>query len=171
MRRRSPSLAIPKRGQVNLRPLLFFIAGLLPLFSCGRAAPETIPAGAEQLQQAMHTFNEAFARADATALSELLTTNYLHTSGNRPAIGKEAWLEYVRSRKAQVEKGLLAIDNYQMLDVKVRLYGPAAVVSSRAVEQGLENGAPFDAAYRTSQFWVVENGQWKRAGFHDTQIR
>lgn len=144
---------------------------LLFLFSCGRAAPETVPAGAEQLQQALHAFNTAVGRADADALDSLLTTAYLHTNGNQPAIDKNQWMAYLRSRKAQIDKGLLVIDSYQMVDMKVRLYGQAAVVTGRIVVHGLENGGPFDADYRTSQFWVVEEGQWKRAGFHDARIR
>ena len=162
---------ISKRPLTNPSKLIVFFAGLLFLFSCGRAAPETVPAGAEQLQQALHVFNAAIGRADADALDSLLTTAYLHTNGDQPAIDKNQWLAYLRSRKAQIEKGLLAIDSYQMVDMKIRLYGQSAVVTGRIVIHGLENGGPFDAIYRTSQFWVVEDGQWKRAGFHDARIR
>ena len=149
---------------------LFFVFALVNLSSCGQAAPDTVPTGAEQLRQAIHDFEAAFARADVATLDTMITASYLHTTDNLPPIGKEEWLEKVRSKKEQIDKGLLAIDDYEMLDVKVRLYGQAAVVSNRIVVHGLENRAPFDAAYRTSQFWVVEEGRWKRAGFHDAVI-
>ncbi len=119
----------------------------------------------------MEAFNKAYAQADVAALDKMLTTGYLHTNGSQPPAAKEAWLDYVETRRLALEKADLAIDSYQMLDIQARMHGPAAVVCGRVRVNGLNEDGPFEREYRVTHLWAFENGLWKRAAFHDGRIK
>ena len=46
-------------------------------------------------------------------------------------------------------------------DIKVRVYGDTAVVTSRSTSKGKFNGQPFSELERSSDVFVKQNGQWK----------
>ncbi|MCB0588425.1 MAG: nuclear transport factor 2 family protein [Phaeodactylibacter sp.] len=151
-----------------LFPSFFFFSG------CGQseqaAVMEDNPT-LESLHQALDAFNAAYARADAASLGRMLTTGYLHTNGANPALDKEEWLNYVAGRKKALNAGELVIDNYALLESRVRLYGKAAVVAGKVRINGLDGGGPFESEFRVTQLWVFEEGGWKRAAFHDGRLK
>lgn len=154
----------------TLLPIVcFLLAG-----SCARPAPAGEEGGApglEGLHQALDDFDRAYARADVAALGQMLTEGYLHTNGANPPLDKDKWLQYVASRRKAIDAGSLVIDHYALLGLKTRLYGSSAAVSARARINGLDENGPFEHEYQVTQLWVFEQGAWKRAAFHDGQVK
>ncbi|MCO6478761.1 MAG: nuclear transport factor 2 family protein [Phaeodactylibacter sp.] len=152
---------------------LGFISCLLLFSRCGPAAPPGIEAYAslESLHQALDAFNDAYARADGAALDKMVATGYLHTNGARPPLDKGEWLQYVATRRKAIDRGSLVVDRYVLLDLKTRLHGNAAALSARIRASGLDENGPYEHEFRATQLWVFEADGWKRAAYHDGQVR
>ena len=144
--------------------LLVLLASLL-----SRAEPDSLRR--LELERALGAFNAAFLRADAVTLDTLLTEDYIHTNGGTGSVlDKERWLEYIRTRRAEIASGRLRVDRYESSAVTIRWHGDAAVVSSQVVSDGSRDGKAFATRLRVSQVWVRSDGQWRRAAFHDSPL-
>nr|WP_299343712.1 nuclear transport factor 2 family protein [Allomuricauda sp.] len=125
----------------------------------------------ETLLTAINQFNEAFAKGDMTTLESMITENYLHTNGTSKSIVKQDWLNYLKKRTLDIESGIVETVNYEMDEVSFEFYGNTAVVTARITTGVKRNDSIFNNQYRVTHLWVNEEGQWKRAGFHDSKIK
>ncbi len=144
-----------------------FLLVIATVISCNKkqAAPSR-----EDLELTLKIFNEAFEKGNVEKLDQLITENYSHTNGSWKAFGKNKWLEYMRKRRARLENGELQLSIYRMDDLNIEMNQASAFVTGKIVMVGIENNDPFKREIRVSNLWVIEDGEWKRAGFHDTQI-
>ena len=160
----------------NISTYLFLF--LLLLTACQPQAKKASPAQEGQLptideaglMEALKTFNEAFSRYEVEVLKEMTTPDYRHTNGSSPAIDKEEWLSYLRSQRELMDAGKLRLDRYEMTEVQMYPLPYSAVINGKVELAGERDGEAFDREIRVSHFWVKTDGQWKRAGFHDTRI-
>ncbi|TAI49156.1 nuclear transport factor 2 family protein [Flagellimonas allohymeniacidonis] len=144
---------------------------LLCVLSCGRNDTKSNDQNEEEvLLLALQKFNTAFADGDVTTLSSMITDKYLHTNATSKAIQKENWLSYLQKREVEITSGLIETLNYEMDEVALTFYGDAALVTARIKTEVRKNDSISTSQYRVTHLWVKENGQWKRAGFHDTRI-
>ena len=121
----------------------------------------------EELIHAIYDFNLAFAAAEDEKLDTMLTSEYKHTNGSSAPYTKAIWLNYIQSRKAKLDSGVLVIHDYGMRDIEMTFYDNTALVNGVVYSQGSENGISFDKQFRVSHLWVYADERWKRAGFHD----
>ncbi|MEO1054995.1 MAG: nuclear transport factor 2 family protein [Bacteroidota bacterium] len=131
---------------------------------------ETSDQQKKELKSTLEQFNQAFLIADADKLSDMLTDSYLHCNSGAEVVGKERWLNYIRSRKESLEKGDLAIQTYEMSDLHISVYDNAAAVNMQIEVKGINEGEPFTSRFRATHTWIFESGRWKRASFHDTKL-
>lgn len=125
----------------------------------------------ESLNQAISDFNLAFEKVDIAKLNQMTTDQYAHVNGSNSAITKEAWITYLKKRKGQLENGALEIATYQFKDKQLALYDNSAFVTGIIEMDGILDGERFSRRIRVSHFWIMEDKQWKRAGFHDVKIQ
>ena len=57
-----------------------------------------------------------------------------------------------------------------MTEVSYQPIGDTYLIAGKVTATTLSKGAETTKSFRVSMIWVQENGQWKRAGFHDTII-
>jgi hypothetical protein len=127
--------------------------------------------GRRALARAVEAFSAAFLRADVATLDTMLAENYVHTNGGTGSVlDKAGWLEYIRSRRAELASGRLRVTRYESSAVTIRWHGDAAVVSSRVASAGMRDGAPFASRLQVTQVWVRSGAQWRRAAFHDSPL-
>ena len=124
----------------------------------------------EALLKQIQQFNKAFDEGNVDLLRTLVTDNYLHTNGHSASIRKEPWFNYLKNRRNALLSGDLVIENYAMEDIEVELYGDAAIVTARISFTSSNKGNRTENAYRVTNVWVLQEGRWRRAGFHDTRI-
>ncbi len=142
---------------------------LLLLTSLLGTEPDTLRRLA--LERAINAFSAAFLLADENALDTLLADDYVHTNGGTGSVlDKARWLEYIRTRRAELANGRLRVDRYESSDVTIRWHGDAAVVSSQVESEGSRDGRPFATRLQVTQVWVRSGGQWRRAAFHDSPL-
>ena len=148
---------------------LFLPLLLLALFGCVPAATNEEEELA-LLNETLSLFNQAFRDGNLAVLDSLTTDNYTHTNSSGKAFPKASWFSYLEKRSAQLASGELVMTRYELQEKEVKLHGSSAIITGKILTAGTNKGEPFERALRISNFWVKENGTWKRAGFHDTRI-
>ena len=138
-------------------------ACLILLAACQPAPPPSLP-------EAIQAFDQAFLEADAEVLTMMLPENYVHTNAHSAPFGRESWLNYIQSRKGELESGTLRVNQYEVLAEDIRYHGQTAIVIRRLRSSGIRKGEDFDRTYQITNLWVIEDGRWKRAAFHDTSV-
>ncbi|MCK8521638.1 nuclear transport factor 2 family protein [Aquimarina sp. D1M17] len=125
----------------------------------------------ETLIKQIETFNNAFKEGNTELLASMITDNYVHTNGNSKAIHKENWINYLSKRQKEIESGELTVRNYEMKDTEIQLYQETAIVTSKIIVSTVKSDRLHENEFRVTNIWVLENGIWKRAGFHDGKIK
>ena len=148
---------------------------ILLALSAATSDPLPPPALSEEpdsvaLEGALKAFSTAFVRADAGVLDTFLVADYLHTNGGTGAVlNKAQWLDYVRSRRSDLQSGRLSVERYETVGLVIRWYPSAAVVSSQVLAEGREDGIPFASRLQVTQVWIRVGEGWRRAAFHDSR--
>jgi len=125
----------------------------------------------QEVRSAFSRFSAAFQSADIATLDNLLTENYRHVNGSSGnVINKDQWLAWLASRGAEIQNGDFSYEDYEVEDLQVELYGDMAVVIGVARANGVRNGEPFTMALAFTNVWVKQNGDWRRAAFHDSSL-
>ncbi|CAL2101178.1 conserved exported protein of unknown function [Tenacibaculum sp. 190130A14a] len=155
----------------NFKIVLTSIA-ILFLFSCNtlnteNQKPQNLK---EELLETIQQFNTAFQKGDVATLKTMITDNYIHTNGSSQPIKKEDWLGYLSKRQKQIAYGNIEVLAYKMDEVQIELFGSTAIVSAKITTTNKENNEVTTKEYRVTNVWVIQNGNWKRAGFHDGKI-
>jgi ketosteroid isomerase-like protein len=148
------------------------LAVLIALALTPPDASPTAPGGRRaEVLAAVEAFAEAFRLADADRLAGMLAPGYLHTNTGGGLVERDAWLEYVRSRRLELDSGALALTLYENRDLDVRLHGDSlAIVTGVNLSAGTRDGSPFELVLRFTQVWVRTPDGWRRAAFHDTAV-
>lgn len=146
---------------------------LLCLLSCkeskqAQATPEELRS---ELQEAIEVFNQAFAVADTSRLRSMITENYQHSNSYYEAIGKETWLEYIGQRKADLDSGEMELLEYGLDQEQIQILGNTGILSGRISVKSRLGSDTSQVAYRITNVWIKEGGNWKRAAFHDGRIK
>jgi len=122
-----------------------------------------------QVRGAVEEFGAAFARTDTATLRRLLTEDYVHVNGaSGRLLDRESWLRWMGKRRAKRDAGRLVMAFYRVTDVEVRMHGNAAIATGIVHAAGMEDHEPFESRVRFTNVWVLQEGQWRRAAFHDS---
>ena len=124
-----------------------------------------------EVRAAISEFSSAFSNADTARLRVLLTPDYVHVNGGSgEVLDRERWLNWVGTRRGELDAGQYILASYELGDVDIRMYGNAAVVTGTVHSTGMEHGSPFESRIRFTNTWVRWKGRWRRAGFHDSPV-
>ncbi len=127
------------------------------------------PSEAEVLARVVE-FGEAFVAADVEGLGEMLTDDYVHSGPTGSVRTKQEWLRWITTRREAIDSGAFRMDTYENDQLLVRIHGDTAIVSGRNSATGIRDGQPFSWRIRFTNVWVKQEGQWRRAAFHDSRI-
>lgn len=96
-------------------------------------------------------------------LTPLLAEKFINTSSDGKVTGKsETLAEYKTSKWSSAEN----------TDVKVAVYGDAAVATGTYKGKGTDSGKPFDVAERWTDTWIKgPGGQWQCVASQTTPIK
>ena len=102
--------------------------------------------------------------ADVDAMDKLLSDDYIGITMSGEVVTKMQQLDRMRNRSLVLTK--MALD-----DVKVKLIGSTAVVTSRAEVQGTDGGAPMRGNFRYTRVYTrLPSGVWKITNFEATRV-
>jgi ketosteroid isomerase-like protein len=106
---------------------------------------------------------QAFIKNDAEAIARYMADDWTVISPDGNVIDKATFLGLIKS-------GVLTHDDMEFTEVKARVYGDTAVVTSRATSKGKFGGEAFSELERSTDFFVKQKGQWKSVVTHLTRI-
>ena len=101
---------------------------------------------------------------DVNAMDKLLSDDYIGISMSGQIFTKTQQLERMRS-------GKLALTQITFDDMKVKLIGSIAIVTSRADAEGANDGLPFKGTIRYTRVYKrYPSGIWKITSFEATRV-
>ena len=146
-----------------------FVFGLLGAFSLALAQSSTgvRSANGASIQEAIRVLHNELVRAqvnnDVAALDRILADDHIFTN---PLGGVQTTAE----RLAEVKSGNRKLDALDIRDIRVRVFGDTAVVTSRATLEGRRNGQEISGEFRGIDVYVRRNGQWQVVAAQATRV-
>jgi ketosteroid isomerase-like protein len=108
-------------------------------------------------------WREAQLTNNVSAVDRLLADDYLGISSN-------GTLETKADELARRRSGTLHITRLELSDIKVRIYGDTAVVTSRADLVGKSGDRDISGRYRYTRVYSNRDGQWRIVSFEASRI-
>lgn len=108
----------------------------------------------DELVALAHEWDRSMVENDADAIGRYMADDWT-------IIGSDGSLGDKATFLGLVSSGVLRHDVMKSDDVRVRVYGETAVVTSRGVSGGTYQGQPFREVERVSCVFVREEGRWR----------
>lgn len=119
----------------------------------------------EQIEDMEREFQKAQLAGDVSTMDKLLSDDYLGINANGELSTKTQQLDHMRSRS-------MIITQLTPSDVKIKLIGSTAIVTSEVQVEGTLDGTTLHGRYRyTRVYQRVPNNTWKVTNFEVTRIR
>ncbi len=123
----------------------------------GKSAVEVIRALEEER-------NRAIVHGDAAALERMTSDDYTFITLRGELRTKAEIVRDFRSRAAKYQSRKIS-------DLTIRVYGDAAVVTGRAIQQGAENGKDYSGDYWFTRVYVKQRGRWMTVALQTTLVK
>ena len=108
-------------------------------------------------------WRQAILSANLQAIDHLLADDYLGVTANGTLETKADLLAMRRS-------GTVKFSQLDLSDLKVRVYGDTAVVTSKAEVAGSNGGTDISGRYRYTRVYNRRDGQWRIVSFEASRI-
>ncbi|HEY7908531.1 MAG TPA: nuclear transport factor 2 family protein [Thermomicrobiales bacterium] len=119
------------------------------------------------MEDHLQTLGQEWATAelhgDADTLGHMLADDFVGIGPRGFMLTKEQWL-------ARYTSGGLRQDSFTWDEVRVRVYGDAAVATGRQTQQGAFQGHDIAGQFRVTQVFVQQGGRWLLAALHLSAI-
>jgi ketosteroid isomerase-like protein len=140
--------------------------GLL-LVAALAAAPESpaqspVSTDTQQLERFEQVWNTAHEQGDADALQQLWADDLEVDVPRMPVMTKTEALNFARS-------GRMKFLRYVTSDIRIRVYGDAAVVSGRLQRVRSVNGKELSDDWRFTKVYIREAQRWRVVSFHASE--
>ena len=139
-----------------------FLATMIVL---GTAQGLTFSQEADQtvaLRQLETVWNQAHVHGDADALDRLWGDDLEVAVPKMPVMTKAQALAFARS-------GKMAFQKYETSDLRIRVYGDAAVVTGRLQRTRTLNGQVKEDDWRFTKVYIRRDGRWQVVAFHASE--
>jgi ketosteroid isomerase-like protein len=168
-RLRNQRPAPASRGLSPALMLLIVVCSLL--LQCPQALGLPLPGTShkghdakQQVEELEQQWRAAQLSGDVAAMDKLLSDDYIGISMNGQVNTKAQQLERTSSRR-------VALTRMDLNEMKVKLIGSIAIVTSRAEVEGTSDGESVKGTYRyTRVYQHLPTGVWKITSFEATRI-
>jgi len=132
----------------------------------GGAIAQQKPAGGDEaaLKALEEKWDAANLKGDTATLSAIFVDTFISTSNEGKARTKAEIL-------AQLKSGEVKYETSKVDDMKVFVYGDAAVVNGRWKAKFVEKGKLVDDSERFTDTYIRQNGQWRCVASHSSTIK
>jgi ketosteroid isomerase-like protein len=115
-----------------------------------------------QIESLEKQWQQAVLTDDTPTMDKLLSDDYLGIQANGEVVTKAQQLDHMRSRQ-------FVIDKLRTSDLKIKIIGPIAIVTSLAQVEGVVDGDHLKGAFRYTRIYQREaSGSWKVTNFEVT---
>lgn len=160
-----------RRGQPIRCCLMTAVAGLAVMFSgltvhpafAGPVTHEKKLDAKQQVEALEEQWRVAELAGDIATMDKMLSDDYLGISMTGEVDTKGQQLRRVADRR-------LVLSKIELSDMKVKLVGDVAIVTSRAQVEGTNDAIPMRGMFRYTRIYQhLPNGQWKITSFEATR--
>lgn len=113
--------------------------------------------------QVLHDACKAYLEADVEKLTEFLTEDFTLTDASGAISTRADDIEIAK-------KGTIKYEVFENHDMKVRLYGDAAVVTGRTRVKGKSGENAFSSEFQFTDTLVRRDGRWQVAASHISKV-
>jgi ketosteroid isomerase-like protein len=146
-----------------MKRIAFAVSVAVLVFGVAMLA-KTQTEGVEQELMALENgWNNAMVKGDFAFLDRILADDYLITDWDANVLTKPQFI-------AQFKSGQVVFSSQVADNVKVRVYGDAAVVIGRNTFKGTTKGKDVSGQERWTDIWIKRDGRWQCVGSHSMQI-
>lgn len=136
---------------------------ILALSLTQKPAPERDAANIKELTRLESVWNDAHVRGDAAALDRIWADDLVVTVPDMPVMNKEESLAIWRS-------GKMKFYSYKTSDLRIRVYGNAAVVTGQLERRRTNNVQEFEDDWRFTKVYVRRGGKWLVVAWHGSHV-
>lgn len=150
---------------------LLLVVGMAVGFACGGRVAAAAPHARghkrvykQEIEALEEQWRVAQLAGDVDTMDKLLAPDYLGISMNGQINDKDQQLDRMRNRT-------LVTKSIALSDVKIKLVGPVAIVTSRAQVEGSSEGVAMHGMFRYTRIYRrYPDGSWKITNFEVTPI-
>jgi hypothetical protein len=106
---------------------------------------------------------DALVKSDTTALDSIFAGSYVDTDEHSHRSDKQGVLAVLKS-------GELKLESIKLSDMRVHLYGDAAVVTGSSSQAGNFRGQPLAATIIFTDTFIRQNGKWRAVASHRSAL-
>ncbi len=117
----------------------------------------------KQIENLEQDWRRALLAENVSAMDHLLADDYLGVTANGTL---ETKADVLAMRRA----GTIHLSEFNLSDLKVRVYGDTAVVTSKAELTGTNGGTDISGHYRYTRVYNRRNGEWRIVSFEASRI-
>ena len=110
-----------------------------------------------------HDWGNALLKADVAAWNRCLGNDWVLTYSDGTLVTKPMAL-------ADLKEGALRIESFRLDDVKVRVYGNAAVVTGQITEKSKFRDKDTSGVRRFTDVFVKRDGRWQAVASHESDV-
>ena len=140
-------------------------AASLPAF--GQAKPDASKSGGASVEQSLLQMERDWAKAgqtkDAAAIDRILADDWIGQGFDGKAWTKAQSLADLKSAGSSLQ-------SIELTDMKVRVYGNAAVVTGGDTEKSTSEGKDSSGKYVWTDVFVNRNGKWQAVASESTKV-
>lgn len=119
---------------------------------------------AADVKLADRQYNRALERSDAHKIRQMLADPYVFTDPTGHVSGRDEVIQ-------GIESGRIRITSQTTRDVRVNVFGDAAVESGLLTSVAVRDGHNSGGTFRFTRVWVKQAGRWKTAAIQETAPR
>ena len=116
-----------------------------------------------QLDRELLEARRKATKGDGTALDRILADDFTATSLRGRVANKAQYMKYSMRPN-------LSFHNFNIEEVKARVYGDAVVVTGRTTVKGRYQDEEFDTQFRYTRLYVKRGGRWQIVTSHLTSV-
>lgn len=150
------------KAEVAILPLMRLASLLCLALATACFGQDLASADGRELERLEKVWNEAHEHGDVTALDSLWADDLEVAVPRMPVMTKMEVLSFARS-------GRMKFLHYTTSDLRVRVYGDAAVVTGRVKRTRVLNGQETVDDWRFTKTYVRQNQKWRVVAFHASE--
>jgi len=117
----------------------------------------------ENLEKLAQDLTNAERKGDVAFLAHTLAADFIGIGPRGFMLTKDEWL-------ARHKSGDLRYESFELDEVKIRVYGDAAVLTGRETTKVKYRGQDQQGQFRTTEVFVKQDGRWRLAGLQLSPI-
>jgi ketosteroid isomerase-like protein len=147
-----------------MRTVACSAVGLFLLLGAVVAQQKKAGGGEEAALRAIEQkWEDAALKGDVATLGAILADTFVSTSADGHIQSKAEML-------GQIKSGEVKYESSKVDEVKVTVYGSAAILMGRWSGKVVEKGTPVESTERFTDTFIKQNGQWRCVASHSSPI-